>query len=353
MKNRFFIYMAIGILVVFGLLLLGFAMWTPIKVRYYTDRLQSDDADVRINATRELLRIGDEGRSVVFKWYTLLYDSKDVVQRIKIVDELCDMGDAGRNIMREIFIDRCRYEQVRIPAGSFMMGSEEGEECEKPVHEVTLSGFWMDKYEVTNEKYYVFVKCTGRRKPSPVLGDMFWNGYGIRYTDGSSGGTVRYQAHAFHPVNNITWNDAKAYADWLGMRLPTEAEWEYACRAGSTGKWCFGDNKAELGEYAWYAKNTDNDLHPVGMKKPNKWGLYDMHGNVWEWCVDWYTNDYYSNSPASYPKSSSSRGPWRVFRGGSLNNRAWACRSAFRRYWGLRHNGSQIGLRLCRPASAR
>ncbi len=98
----------------------------------------------------------------------------------------------------------------------------------------------------------------------------------------------------------ISWDDARAYCEWLGeltgehYRLPTEAQWEYACRAGTETRWSFGDEERDLDEHAWYSGNADGKLHPVASRRPNPWGLYDMHGNVWEWCADWYEEDYYA-----------------------------------------------------------
>lgn len=195
---------------------------------------------------------------------------------------------------------------VLIPAGEFIMGSNSGESDEKPPHKVYLDAYYIDKYEVTFEQYDKFCEDTSRKKPD----DRGW-GRGNR------------------PVINVSWNDAEAYCKWAGKRLPTEAEWEKACKAGSTGNYCYGDSESELGEYAWYGSNSDSKTHPVGEKKPNKWGLYDMHGNVWEWCSDWYGYKYYETSPNKNPQGPDS-GTRRVLRGGRWHNDADNCRSAYR-----------------------
>lgn len=198
-------------------------------------------------------------------------------------------------------------EWVDIPAGSFMMGSPDGvgDDDEHPQHKITLSAFRMSKYEVTFDQYDAFCEATGRSKPS----DYGW-GRGNR------------------PVINVSWYDARAFCDWLGngTRLPTEAEWEYACRAGTTTTYSFGNeinaNDANYG-------NRMGQTIPVGQYAPNKWGLYDMHGNVWEWCEDWYHADYYKYSPAKDPKGLPS-GSGRVVRGGSWYYDPQLCRSAER-----------------------
>jgi len=153
----------------------------------------------------------------------------------------------------------------------------------------------------------------------------------------------------------VSWNDAVEFCRRLSKlpeekaaghvyRLPTEAEWEYACRAGTTTEYSFGDFESQLGEYAWFNGNSDETTHPVGQKKANPWGLYEMHGNVWEWCQDWHSADYYGSSPPADPQGPT-RGSSRVLRGGS-----WCCprdvRSANRGRVGPDSRGSNVGFRV-------
>jgi formylglycine-generating enzyme required for sulfatase activity len=216
-------------------------------------------------------------------------------------------------------------EMVVIPAGSFEMGGENF----GPVHQVTIARFAMGKYPVTFEEYDTFAAATGRRKPDD-------NGWG----------------RGNRPVIYVSWEDAKAYAEWLSKeigkhyRLPTEAEWEYACRAGSDTRYCFGDDEQRLGDYAWYSENSEKKTHPVGKKSPNEWQLFDMHGNVWEWVQDWY--EEYSKESQRNP-SGPEQGSFRVFRGGGWGIVAGVCRSAFRVHWVVPGGrGSSLGFRLAR-----
>lgn len=155
------------------------------------------------------------------------------------------------------------------------------------------------------------------------------------------------------PVEAVSWNDAMEFCQRLtelpaeraasrGYRLPSEAEWEYACRAGATGRYCFGNDKSELDDYGWVACEGKN---PVGQKRPNTWGLYDMHGNVWEWCADWYGQDYYSILPPNDP-TGPAYGTKRVFRGGSFGNGEVHARCAFRQYGEPGRRNSSIGFRV-------
>jgi formylglycine-generating enzyme required for sulfatase activity len=156
-----------------------------------------------------------------------------------------------------------------------------------------------------------------------------------------------------NPVEMVSWEDcqqflgklnAKSAAGGGKFRLPSEAQWEYACRAGSTTRYCFGDDESGLGEYGWYNGNSDGRTHPVGEKKPSAWGLYDMHGNVWEWCADWYDWDYYGNSTTDDPRGPAT-GSARVARGGTRDRPAWDCRSAGRGHDGPGERGDGLGLR--------
>jgi formylglycine-generating enzyme required for sulfatase activity len=153
-------------------------------------------------------------------------------------------------------------------------------------------------------------------------------------------------------VEQVSWDDIQVFIQRLNQKeghnrycLPTEAEWEYAARAGTTSTYSFGDDADNLGQYAWYYDNSGIRMHPVGQKRPNAWGLYDMHGNVWEWVQDWYGGGYYSSSPSTDPKGPSS-GSRRVIRGGCWGTFAEYCRSAFRfdRRPGVRRDG--LGFRL-------
>jgi formylglycine-generating enzyme required for sulfatase activity len=203
---------------------------------------------------------------------------------------------------------------VRIKAGSFMMGSNNGDRDEKPVHKVTISkGFYIGKYEVTFKEYDKFCEDTGKSKPS----DEGWG-------RGDS------------PVINVSWNDAKAYTKWLSnktgkrYRLPTEAEWEYVARAGTSTKYSFGDSSNSLESYTWYDANSSRKTHKVGQKQPNPWGLYDIYGNVSEWCEDWFT-DSYNNTPRDGSANTNGNQKYRVLRGGAWSsNDAYDLRSANR-----------------------
>ena len=230
------------------------------------------------------------------------------------------------------FLSNLGLEFVFVKGGTFEMGDTfgDGSHDEKPVHKVTLSDFYMSKYEVTYDQYDVFCDSTGRKKPDD------WD-FG----------------RGDNPVTDVSWDDAKAFCDWVSsktgyeVRLPTEAEWEYAARGGSKSKGFkySGSNDAE--KVAWYEENSDKKPHQVGKKKRNELGLYDMSGNVQEWCSDAYDEDYYRNSPSSNPKGSSFYGE-RVLRGGAWGVSPRYLRCADRVGFYSNSWGNHIGFRCVR-----
>jgi len=210
---------------------------------------------------------------------------------------------------------------VLIPKGTFVMGSpesEEGRQKDETQHEVTISkDYYLGVTEVTQGQYQ---KVMGKN-PS------YFKKRIIRESDSS-----------MYPVEAVSWEDAVEFCKKLSelpkekagrvYRLPTEAEWEYACRSGSKSAYSFGESSKSLGDYAWFDENSRHQTHPVGQKKPNAWGLYDMHGNVIEWCSDYWYGEYPKGavSDPSGPRG----GSYRVIRGGSGNYTAAFCRSAVR-----------------------
>ena len=203
-------------------------------------------------------------------------------------------------ITTQVHIGKDGAPMTLIPAGKFQMGNNEGEPDEIPVHEVYLDAFYMDMFEVTNALYRKFVDATGHEPPK------YWDDPGYNASD--------------QPVVGVVWNDAKAYCEWAGKRLPTEAEWEKAARGGLVEKtYPWGDdiNRPVAGDpESGTTKFPAGGTLPVGSFDPNSYGLYNMDGNAWEWCSDWYGEEYYSQSPERNPKGPDS-GDARVMRGGS------------------------------------
>jgi len=218
-----------------------------------------------------------------------------------------------------------------IPAGEFSMGSPESDRDDgETQHRVTITKpFYLGETEVTQEQY------------EKVMGT---NPSGFKVPQ--------------NPVEQVSWTDAVEFCRKLSLmsaekaaghvyRLPTEAEWEYGCRAGTTTAYGFGDDGSRLGDYGWFINNSGSDSHPVGEKKPNAWGLYDMHGNVAEWCQDWYGN--YSSGSATDP-TGAPFGSHRVFRGGCWFNPAGYCLSAVRFKEAPESRDNGLGFRVLRSS---
>lgn len=225
-----------------------------------------------------------------------------------------------------------KIETVSLEGGTFTMGGNRNEDtC--PKHEVTLSPFAMGKYQVTQAQWWAvaeLLRVEINLNPDPSY---------------FKGGTL--------PVELVNWFECVEFCKRLSAatgetyRLPTEAEWEYACRAGSTKRYCFGRSAKQLADYAWYGGNSQGRTHPVGEKQSNALGLYDMHGNVWEWCADWYDADYYQHSPKENPQGQEV-GRHKVLRGGSWLIDGRYCRSAYRNWFGAGLRNFNLGFRVVR-----
>jgi len=211
-------------------------------------------------------------------------------------------------------------EMVRLPGGRFVMGDKD--EVDATPHEVAVSPFYMDKHLVTQEQY--------RR----VMGDnpSRWKGdrnpvEQVRWSDAVKFCNARSRLEGLQPCYDLeTW---QCNFEANGYRLPTEAEWEYSCRAGTQTPYFFSSDASKLGDYAWFDKNSGGRPQPIGQKRPNAWGLYDMIGNVWQWCNDFYKVDYYSESPQENPRGPK-EGDNKVVRGGAWKFSGDNCRSGYR-----------------------
>jgi formylglycine-generating enzyme required for sulfatase activity len=237
---------------------------------------------------------------------------------------------AGANVITLDLGKDVKMELVVIRPGSFTMGDDKGNDDEKPAHKVAITkAFCIGKYKVTQKQWEAVM--------------------------GSNPSTFKRPTN---PVENVSWEDCQAFLKKLDeifadtgkkFSLPTEAQWEYASRAGSSTSYYFGNDRAILGQYAWFIGNSEGKTHTVGQKKPNAWGLYDVQGNVWEWCADWYQKGYYKTSAADDPTGPST-GSFRICRGSSWGSPASDCRSAFRLFDAPSDRFSYLGLRVvCSP----
>ena len=240
-------------------------------------------------------------------------------------------------------------EFVLIPAGTFQMGAGEKEReataGEKPRHRVTISKpFHLGKFEVTQAQWEAVMGS------SPFALDRSNPYYNLP-------GMAARITKPTHPAT-VSWIDAQEFIARLNQkeghnryRLPTEAEWEYAARAGTTTAYSFGDDARQLGRHAWHGEDfATGGSHPVGQKPANAWGLHDVHGNAWEWVQDWYDDRYYASSPELDPPGPRT-GSGRVVRGGSWHVTAGGWRSAFRKLYEPGYRGISIGFRVARTVS--
>ena len=252
--------------------------------------------------------------------------SETVVPNTVFANGLKPRWSASVNATQREVLEKLVANMVKVEGGTFTMGDDNGEDDEKPAHEVTLSGYYIGKYEVTQAEWEAVM---GERPTSD--GDKWTSEYGL-------GGN--------YPAYYISWNDCENFIrklnDLTGLQftLPTEAQWEYAARGGRNSRGYKYSGSNDIDSVAWYLENSVDETHLVGMKRANELGLYDMSGNVWEWCSDWYGKSYYSSSSRTDPTGPAS-GSGRVLRGGSWYSIATYCRVAYR-------DGSTVAYRYSR-----
>ena len=279
------------------------------------------------------------------------------------VEQAVDLGDGVKLTL------------VLIPPGEFLMGSTAEEQArfleeaqaakdqwaigripsEGPQHRVRITRpFGLGRHEVTRGQFRRFVEETGYKTEAEQDGKGGWgsvDGKGVEDPRFVWSADLGFPQTDDHPVVNVSSNDATAFCQWLSKKqgvkydLPTEAQWEYACRAGTTTFWHCGDSDTTLQAYVWFDVNSSGKTHPAGQLKPNAWALYDMHGNVWEWCADRYAANYYAQSPPNDP-SGPTTGSHRVRRGGSWVRHAGYCRSAIRLDISPDYRHDDLGFRL-------
>ena len=249
-----------------------------------------------------------------------------------------DMGSSDADIKREL------EEQVRAVPPAVEGFYFDRVLTEGPLHRVKISKpFYLGACEVTQGEYMQIMQA------NPSLFSATARGRERRRIAGTDASRL--------PVENVTWDEAMEFAKRLSAlpaeqqvqrtyRLPTEAEWEYACRADTTTRWFSGDEPSSLLPYAWFKPNAERKPHPVGGKLPNAWGLFDMHGNVFEWCADHFATNYYGQSVLVDPKGPT-EGTNRVARGGEWGRHPWGCRSAYRAYVPPSFRAAFVGFRIC------
>lgn len=266
-------------------------------------------------------------------------------------------------------------DMVFVKGGSFLMGDTSGDPDEKPLHRVAVRDFYLSETEITNAGFKVFVEATGYRTDAELGdGSFVWDSTGWSKKEGihwrhTEFGRLRSDKDDRCPVLHVSWNDAAQYCNWWskkeglqqvydfqgdtviahatsnGYRLPAEVEWEYAAAEGREIKTAVFSGDARIGEVAWYSGNAAKKVHPVGGKKANRLGLYDLTGNVWEWCHDRYDPQAYSKETGIFGPS---QGALRVLRGGSWNNNSRHCRLSNRTSRSPDFRDGNLGFRVAR-----
>jgi len=248
-----------------------------------------------------------------------------------------------------------------IPAGTFLMGST-AEEQDWAIEKAVKTGAdrkdaerW---YHAEGPRHRVTLEQPFQMTVVPVTWELFER-FDPNHTGRTDfkqyGSCIPFDAQGGYPVYSVSWREATVFAEWVGCRLPREAEWEYACRAKTTTRFWSGDSEVGLAQAGWYFRNSGGHPHAVGEKPANSWQLHDMHGNVWEWCADGWEGDYAAHRDGrtidpSVPPAAMAPGAWRIFRGGSFVFDPWYARSACRGRRGSWYRSDVLGFRLMRPS---
>ena len=278
------------------------------------------------------------GGILLYVWY---YQQKDITRVPSIEEERSNMQTKNFNLSFSKTVKDGAL-MVLIPEWEFFMGNPEGDDAhydENPSHKVYLDAFWIDCYEISNRLYKKFVDDTGHQMP---------------YVDTDWAKPYNWENDSYpperddYPVVLVSWEDATAYAKWAGKRLPTEAEWEKAARSGLVkNQYPWGNKIDDLHANYFTSITTKNEMKPVGTMLPSLYGIYDIAGNVWEWCADWYGKTYYKTSPYKNPQGPE-EGRYRVFRGGAWISRAESLRCSERARNVPTHRSYIIGFRCAK-----
>ncbi len=284
-----------------------------------TYTLKSSDENIAIATEKDgVITITAKAKGTA----TIMVTDKAIKLTQKITITVTDSGENNNGTYPQ-------DQKVFVKGGTFMMGSPDGEgySRERPQHQVTVSDFYIGKYEVTNAQYVEFLNAKGTTKGQYEGNKVTW--CHLREIEQVNGVFKVKEGKENCPIRKVTWYGAKAYAEWVGGRLPTEAEWEYASRGGNQSKGYIYSGSNNVDDVAWYGSNSGSATHQVGTKQANKLGIYDMSGNVWEWCNDdWHES--YTNAPTDGSSWGDGSGGDRVLRGGSYYGDAKDCRVAVR-----------------------
>jgi formylglycine-generating enzyme required for sulfatase activity len=251
----------------------------------------------------------------------------------------------------EVSAEKKEDQMILVPAGTFTMGSANRAADERPIHKVYLDAYYIGKYEVTNAEYYEFWRSLQDNNSKTLQEVMQHTPENFTYLPHIGNWPERATQYPNHPVVGVSWHDAKTYAEWKGMRLPTEAEWEKAARGYTNRTWPWGNDIQPYANTADKNDGYENRIAPVGSfpKGKSYYGAMDMAGNVWEWTADWYSDVYYFHSPRQNP-TGATIGSWRVIRGGSWVDTLARCNTTFRFYFFPTLKTSFVGFRLAKSA---